>query len=303
MVGRMRRSLIELSARLEAEIDFPDDVEEMAPDDLAAPLESIQQQIAALLRTARRGIAIRAGMRAAIVGKPNVGKSTLMNLLLGRDRVIVSAIPGATRDVVEEEIEIAGVPIRLADTAGLGSARDELDEAGMDRALRQIEAADVVIAMFDGSVPLDDHDRLIASRLRGRAYVPVVNKIDLPQVLDRDALVGMLADAGAPVRLIGTSLVRGEGVDDLERAIADHLGGGVQGDPEGPMICEARHADALRRAAEHIAGARDAEARREGRDLLSDDLRAAAAALGEITGETTTPAVIDEIFSRFCVGK
>jgi tRNA modification GTPase len=302
-ISQMRRSLIELSARLEAEIDFPDDIEEMGYDELDAPLRTLEEQIAALLQTARRGIALRTGLRAAIVGKPNVGKSTLMNLLLGRDRVIVSAIPGATRDVVEEEIEIAGVPIRLADTAGLGLARDELDRAGTERALRQIGASDLVIAMLDASTPFDDQDRALADLVRGRTAVAVVNKVDLPRVLDGAALTEALSGGGGAPQVIETCLLQGQGIEELESAIADLVCGGQGGETEGVMICEARHADALRRTAEHIAGARRGEGRREGRDLVSDDLRAAADALGEITGETALPALIDAIFSRFCVGK
>jgi len=299
----MRGSLIELSARLEAEIDFPDDIEEIGRGELDAPLRAVEEQIGSLLRTARRGIALRSGLRAAIVGKPNVGKSTLMNLLLGRDRVIVSAIPGATRDVVEEEIDIAGVCVRLADTAGLGEPTGELDAAGIERTLRQVAAADIIIAMFDASTHFDDNDSRMAALVRGRPAVAVVNKTDLARLLDADTLVDALSDPGGRLAIVETCLLRGEGIEDLERAIGALVCGQLVGDAEGLMICEARHADALRRTAEHIAGARQAESTREGRDLVSDELRAAADALGEITGERASPAIIDEIFSRFCVGK
>jgi tRNA modification GTPase len=298
-IREIRRGLVELLARLEAGIDFSDeeDVVAVEPEEFVERLESAKAGLAELIDQAGRGARLRDGARVVIAGRPNVGKSTLMNRLLRSERVIVTDTPGATRDVVEDLVEFAGIPVRLFDTAGIRERADEVEKMGVEKARAALENADLALLLVDGSEPLTDDDRELADTLSPPAIL-VVNKCDLETVVIEGEVKAL--DPGAPLKRV--SALTGEGVEDLEAAAAEALIGGAAS-VEPPAVTNVRHADLLRRAEDAIK--RAISARQEGLsdEFAASDLRIGIDALGEITGETATDEVLDIIFSRFCIGK
>jgi tRNA modification GTPase len=293
----LRADLIALLAEIEAAIDFPDDVEPPSPAELAARLHAALAAAGRLLATADAGRLFREGAAVVIAGRPNVGKSSLLNALLRESRAIVTEIPGTTRDVIEEGVNIRGIPLRAIDTAGLRETTDVVERIGVERSQREIVAADLVLWVVDLSEPATEDDRRIAAMLRDRPTVVVVaNKADLPPRLDPAALVR------PGVTTVRTVAPTGEGIDALEDAIAARLlGEGVTS--EEVLVSNARHQARLEAAA---AALRQAIATVEAgfeQAMVAVDLKIAAEALGEITGESVTEATITEIFARFCVGK
>lgn len=295
----LRQKLTELLAGLEAGIDFCDeeDVVSVSPKELVRLLEEAQAQIERLLKNAEQGRRFREGARVVIAGRPNVGKSTLMNTLLRSERVIVTDLPGTTRDVVEDMVEVSGIPIRLFDTAGLGEAVDQVERIGVSRAKTAMESADLVLVLVDGSETIIEDDRKIVSAIDG-PFVLVINKCDLG-VAVKDEEVSMLA-GGAPVARI-SALAR-EGIDGLERTITECLiGDAALG--ETPLVTNVRHAEALQRAKDAIKRGRQAHAEGLSHEFIAGDLRLAIESVSEITGEAVADEVLDIIFGRFCIGK
>ncbi len=299
-VGEMRSACLDLLAQMEAEVDFDED--EVPPMDralLAATLDSLQLRLEEALATAGRGIMQRHGVRVALVGSPNVGKSSLMNALLSTDRAIVTEIPGTTRDVLEESFDLDGVPIVLNDTAGLRDTRDPVESLGVERTSRALEGADAVVLVLDASRPLLGNDETAAERVRRAAKPTIValNKRDLPHAV-RAADVSDLAP-NAPV--VHTAAIR-EDVNELREALR-HVTGLAGADGGLALVASVRHHEALTRARDELAGARRAVAEDQPSDLVSIGVRGAVNALGEITGESATEDLLDVIFSKFCIGK
>jgi tRNA modification GTPase len=296
VIRALRAELIALLAEIEAAIDFPEDVEPPPLEELTARLHAALSRIEQVLATADAGRLFREGAAVVIAGRPNVGKSSLLNALLGESRAIVTEIPGTTRDVIEEAVNIRGIPLRAIDTAGLRDTTDVVERIGVERSEQEIEAADLVLWVVDLSEPASTEDRQIRNRLRGRPLLVVANKADLPPRLDLVDLVGP-----------GTTVIRtvapaGEGIDELEGAIAERLLGACV-TSEDVLVSNARHRARLEAAA---AALRQAIASIESgfeQAMVAVDLKIAAESLGEITGETVTEATITEIFARFCVGK
>ncbi len=297
-IGLMRSELVELLALLEAGIDFSDeeDVVAISFADLVRRLESCSTGLAELLDESRVGRRYREGARVVIVGRPNVGKSTLMNALVKSERVLVSPWPGTTRDVVEDAIEIAGVPVRLFDTAGIRSDAERLERLGVDRARAELGRADLALVVIDGSQALEEADRAIRDEVLSPALI-VVNKTDLLPAVDDEHLLAFAGDAP----LARTCALDG-GVSELESALAAALTGGATS-METPMIGAARHVDALGEAQAAIDRAGAAAADGLSDEFVAADLRLALEAIGLITGETASDEVLDIIFSRFCIGK
>lgn len=290
----IREELMRVLAHVEAHIDFPD--EDILPEtssDLLRRLISVDLALEALLRTSGEGRVLRQGLRTVILGRPNAGKSSLLNRLLDHERAIVSAIPGTTRDTLEEGVEIRGIPVVLVDTAGLRDAGDALEAEGIRRSRVAMESADLSLLVLDGSEPLTAGDLALLSETESRPRVVVANKSDLPR---QAAYPGGLQ----PISL---SCSTGDGFEALRAAI-ESAAGVRTGDAEHAGVAvNARHADALRRT---LTGLRlAASALRSGLslDLVGVDLRLAVAALGEICGKTTTEDLLDLIFSQFCLGK
>ena len=302
-IGALRRTLLTLYAQLEASIDFEeDDVPPVDRHRAVLELDRTRAALDALLATARWGQLVRDGVRIALVGRPNAGKSSLLNALLQADRAIVSPIPGTTRDVIEERIDLLGVPAVIADTAGIGASTDPIERLGIARSRRAIGTADLVVLVVDGSAPLGPEDRTVASLVEGPAVV-ALSKSDLPRVTREEDVAGLLPAEG-PV--VAVSALKGDGLDALRSALAG-MGGWLrerEGDADSAaVVTSERHREALLRA----RGAVDDGARAlEGGlalDATCTDVRAALQALGDITGESVSEDLLGEIFSRFCIGK
>jgi tRNA modification GTPase len=280
-------------AYLTARIDFPED--EIEPQDIVQPLSKALQSLHGLIATADAGIVYRQGVRTAIVGRPNVGKSSLLNRLLRQDRSIVTAIPGTTRDTIEEVVNLKGVPFLLVDTAGIIRSRDLVESLGVERSRKAIQQADLVLLVIDLSQPITDADREIMELLGNKKTALVAaNKCDLPQQAEPE---------GLGWEVVRTSALTGEGLAQLEERMVDLALGGRIFVSDGLMVQNVRQKEALERAGRNLSQALSGTASSMPDDFITIDLTAAASALGEITGETVQDDLLEAIFSNFCVGK
>jgi tRNA modification GTPase len=255
-----------------------------------------------LLQTAREGQILRRGIRAAIIGRPNAGKSSLLNQLLGHERAIVSPVAGTTRDTIEETANVRGIPVVLVDTAGLREAQDVIEQEGVRRSWASGERAELILHVLDASEPLTAGDEALWREFPGKKRIVVLNKCDLPRHLDRAAC---LAAAGAPglAAAVEVSCATGAGIEALKDAIqAAVWSGGVPGESLQVMI-NARHQDALRRAREAVLNSIAALRAGQPLEIAALELRIATNAIGEVVGKTTTEDLLDAIFSQFCLGK
>lgn len=280
----LREALIGLLAHVEAFIDFPD--EDIDPDTgevLLKKLDAARAEMEALLATAERGKVLREGVRTVIYGAPNVGKSSLLNLLLGQERAIVSARPGTTRDVIEEVINLRGLPLRLIDTAGVRESDDEIERAGMERTRRQVERADLVLHVVDA------HGAQVE---REGSALLVLNKTDLGEHPSWRGVDG--------VRI---SCLQGEGIEALADAIVARVTGGAATHRNWSLAINARHADCLRRAGGFTDAARGALTSGMSPEFTAEELRGALDAVGEIVGKADSEEILGKIFSTFCIGK
>jgi tRNA modification GTPase len=275
---------------VEACIDFPEEeIEQLPRAETAARLQALVHRVAAVERAARRGSLLREGARVALIGRPNVGKSSLLNRLAGEEVAIVTELPGTTRDVIRQELVIEGVPIHVLDTAGLRDSGDRIERLGIERTREVIERADLVLFVADAPAGwLEEDSRLLSELPAGARWLVVLNKIDLGR-----GLFGPM-----PERQVQVSARSGEGLDDLRREILDVLG--WQAGEEGTFSARARHLDALARAAACLTRAKDRLGELE---LFAEELRLTQRALGEITGEVTADDLLGQIFSQFCIGK
>jgi tRNA modification GTPase len=296
-INQLRDDLLKTLAHIEAHIDFPD--EDIAPDTKEQLLQRLEHGVAfmdELLRTANEGQILRRGLRAAILGRPNAGKSSLLNQLLGHDRAIVSPVPGTTRDTIEETANIRGLPVVFIDTAGLRDAGDELEAEGIRRSRESLARAELILHILDASEPFTGADANFLRELKGRKTILVLNKADLPRRLI------LPVDPNAPLA-IEVSCLTGAGLEALKDAIKQRVwSGDIRAEMLQVMI-NSRHQEALKRARE--AALRAAEALRNDLplELGAMDLRIAVNAVGEIVGKTSTEDLLDSIFSQFCIGK
>ncbi len=298
LTGRIREidtALFELSARVEASLDFPEEgYHFITPGSAADEILAICRQIELLLADARRGRLVREGAHVAILGRPNAGKSSLFNRLAGSGRAIVTEIPGTTRDLVTELIDVEGMAITLVDTAGLhGSPADAVEQEGIARARAAEQIADLAIVVLDRSRLLTQDDEQLIATTTGRARLLIANKSDLPGRWSAEAL------AVAPIQVSATT---GEGIDDLRRAIATVLSG-TERMHETPAVTNARHVDLLSKAGAVLQRAASAARDRTSEEFVAADLAEARALLEEVTGVRTPDDVLAEIFGKFCIGK
>lgn len=298
----LRRSLIDILAGLETAIDFTEEeVSGGAPADARGRIDALLAEMEGLSSTYDRGKLARKGAGVVIAGKPNAGKSSLLNRLLGENRAIVTAIPGTTRDFIEEEIGIRGVPVRLTDTAGIRDPADIIEREGIDRVREKLSSADAVILLFDGGAPLTAEDDAAIEQSMSRPVIPVINKSDLDPVIDAERLRRRLAPR-APLRI---SAKTGDGIPALLDAVYD----AVAGQPREPdpgndlVITRVRHKTALEKTVAHLLQARESLAGGLSAEFAAFDIREALDSLGEITGATSREDILDRIFSTFCVGK
>lgn len=299
-IRALREEAVALLAAVEAGIDFPDDVPGPAREEVVQDLRALREKGEALLANAAAGAVYRDGVVTVLAGKANVGKSSLLNALAGRERAIVTAIPGTTRDIVEEIVNVNGIPLRVMDTAGIREAVEEVERIGVARAREALASAQLVIVVLDAAAGLTGEDEAVFRASAERERIVVVNKVDrVAEPLPPEAI--RLLAAEAPV--VYLSALTGAGLDRLRRAISEKVFGGRVLRPDEVLVSRVRHREALERFVGRIKAAEDGLSGGLPEDVASLDLRAAVAALGEITGETVTEDVVEGIFRDFCVGK
>ncbi|MDU6307792.1 MAG: tRNA uridine-5-carboxymethylaminomethyl(34) synthesis GTPase MnmE [Clostridium sp.] len=292
-----REQLLTVAAHLSAWADYPEeDIPQLDESSLKASLQSVQDDLTRLLDQFDAGRVLREGVDTVIVGRPNVGKSTLMNLLAGCERSIVTEYAGTTRDIVEETVLLGGVPLRLADTAGLRETDDPVESIGVDRAKDRLSTAQLVLAVFDSSSPLMEEDQELISRLSGTPAVAVINKSDLEQRIDIEYIQDKFK------QFVYISARSGDGLAELQRAVEQLLHTADLNPSEGILFTE-RQRDTARRAKECLEEAMDALIGGMTLDAVTVSVESAVSALLELTGERATNEIVDTVFAHFCVGK
>ncbi len=292
-----KQKLIEIIVRLESALEFVED------DLPAVQVELIEQQLNEVLsiiremaRTYATGHLLREGLKVAIVGRPNVGKSSLFNKLLRLDRAIVTEFAGTTRDSISESISLHGVPVSLTDTAGIRTTGDKIEEIGVERTHRAMADADLLVVVIDGSTALLPEDLTVVSQASAAKHIIAVNKCDLPQVREVETKLG------GPSRVVHLSALTSEGLEEHTAAILEPFGT-VDSESAGLLVTDSRHYDLLRRTESALEGSLKLLCDSASEELVVLGLHNALQFLGEITGETTTEDILTEIFSTFCIGK
>ncbi len=299
-VNTLSDRLADLLAEIEASIDFPDeDLDFMKVEAQLQTARSVQTELTFLLETATEGRIIKEGVNVGILGKPNVGKSSLFNALVTTARAIVTEIPGTTRDTIEETINIRGIPINLVDTAGIRNTDDIVEQEGVQRSKDVLNTAELLLLMFDASHPLNESDIDLLQIANSHRAILILNKIDLPTIVQP----GILSNHCSKARVVQTAITEDIGIDSLKTAIREELLGGDFIMGESPIITNSRHQDALRRTHEALEDVISSLENEMPPDLVSVDLRISLDALGDIVGKTTTEDILDRIFSQFCIGK
>jgi tRNA modification GTPase len=297
-LGTMREQLIELTAFVEAHIDFPEeDIESLSLKNMEKKALRIHQSLKRLIDSSRYGMILREGLRTAIIGRPNVGKSSLLNALLEHDRAIVTEMPGTTRDVIEEYLNINGLPVKIMDTAGIRNVENIAEKEGVKRSLNAMEDADLVLLILDGSSALQKTDIELIGKSNSTNTIFVINKIDLPQKIN-----SKFKTQNSKFPVVSISAKQGTGLDELKKKIADTvLHGHIESNAD--VITNIRHVHALEKALASINSFLTAVTNQTSPEFLSVELRDALDAIGEIIGITTPDDILNKIFSNFCIGK
>ena len=296
----LREGLLGLMVQIEAGIDFPEhDIEEISRNLINTKTEAILQDIKRMIESAGTGKVLREGLRTVILGKPNVGKSSLLNALLKEKRAIVTDIPGTTRDVIEEIVNIKGIPLKIVDTAGIRETIDVVEKIGVEKTREASMDADLILLMIDASTGVTENDLELLPLLEGKKCLAIVNKIDLKEKHDKTQLEKFLGKYD----VIEMSLVKGLGLEQLEKKIEELVYSGAITNNDNMMVTNIRHKNSLERAAGSLQDALLALNDQLPTDCIAIDLKAAWDSLGEITGETVGEDLVDQIFSRFCIGK
>ena len=300
IVNSLSDRLADLLAEVEASIDFPEeDLDFMKAETQLEAGRTIQHDLTTLLDTATEGRIITEGVNVAILGKPNVGKSSLLNALVGTTRAIVTDIPGTTRDTIEETVNVNGIPLKLIDTAGIRQTDDIVEKQGVERSKAVLDRAELLLLMFDASQPLNNADLELLQIAQSAKTILILNKVDLPVVTPATILLGHCPKK----QVVETVIPENKGLDALKSTICEELLGGELVVGESPIVTNARHREALRRANEGLNYAIESLEKGMPPDLVAVDLRISLDGLGDIVGKTTTEDILDRIFSQFCVGK
>ena len=293
-ITSLRDRLVSIVAGVEAEIDFPEDVGNADAKHLGEEVRRVLDGVGLLLADASFGRILRDGYATAIVGRPNVGKSSLLNALLRQDRAIVTEVPGTTRDVLEEYLNVSGVPLRILDTAGIRHSHDVVEQEGVRRSLAAIESADIVLLVLDGSQPLTPEDRRVLDETKGKPVVAIINKSDLPRGLEK---------LDRPEMRVAVSCRTGEGLPDLRASVADLVKKGAIASREHAWAVNRRHRTALEQAKKSLQSALETIGSGLSPEFVAVDLRGALDSLGLIIGATYTEDILERIFNDFCIGK
>ncbi len=299
-IKALREELLDLLSNIEASIDFPDeDIDPLSQHNINSKITEVSDRLKGLIETSHKGRILSEGIRSVICGRPNVGKSSLMNALLKQRRVIVSHIPGTTRDAIEEMINIDGVPLRLVDTAGIIESDDIVIKEGVERSRLHLNSSDLVLLVLDASKPLTDEDRKLMKEAMGKNTIVVLNKIDLPGRLNKRDIKALLPDK----TIVEVSAKDNKNLGELEHAISKMIWGGRVSSDYTALVTSARHKALLVGANEALERASDNLKKNVYPELITIDMREATTALGAITGETIEDDMLDRIFSNFCIGK
>ena len=294
-IGQVYSKTLQVQAYLTACIDFPEDeVEAQMEAEPLSILAEAEEELHRLIQSADAGMVYRYGVRTAIIGRPNVGKSSLLNRLLGEDRAIVAEIPGTTRDTVEEVVTAGGVAFHLVDTAGIQEAVDSVERMGIERSRKAVEQADLLLILIDASVPFTGEDRGIMALANGKPTVAVANKSDLPVQAALEEL---------PPPVVRISALTGQGLEELREEMARTALGGWVVTSDAVMVTNPRHKAALERALTHLRAAKESLVGAMPEDFVTIDLSACLSALGEITGQSVGDDLLEAIFRQFCIGK
>ncbi len=302
LIRNLRQDILDALAQVEVNIDYPeyDDVETMTTKMLLEKAQEVKQHIKTLLATAKQGKVLREGLATAIVGRPNVGKSSLLNHLLHEDKAIVTDVAGTTRDVIEEYVNVKGVPLKLIDTAGIRDTTDKVEKIGVERSRKAINTADLVMLVLNASEALTTEDMQLLDATADTQRILILNKTDLPQKLDMSVLKQSAGDSP----ILETSILKSSGLDQLEETIA-HLffDEGIESSQSTVMVTNARHIGLLHQASDALDDVMHGIAAGMPVDLVQIDMTRAWDLLGEITGDSYQDELLDQLFSQFCLGK
>ncbi len=299
-INLVREELINITALIEAHIDFPEEeIGIPSREWIEVKVKEVIDGIDDLIRSSETGKILREGVSTAIIGRPNVGKSSLLNALLMEERAIVTEIPGTTRDIIEEVLNINGIALKIVDTAGIREAKDLLEEEGVKRSIRAMDGADLILLVIDASQDLKEEDRTLIEKVRERQGVIVLNKIDLRKRIEDNTLSSIVGNKP----LVRISAIKGTGLKELKEAVINLIFEGKVIPEEGAMVTRLRHKKALLDMKENLENFRDSLQEGGSPELLSLELREALDHLGEIVGAVTTEDILDRIFSEFCIGK
>ncbi|KGP92683.1 tRNA modification GTPase [Pontibacillus chungwhensis BH030062] len=301
LIQKLRQELLEVLAQVEVNIDYPeyDDVEEMTNELMIQNTRQVHQEIERLLRTAKQGKILREGLGTAIVGRPNVGKSSLMNALVHENKAIVTEVPGTTRDVIEEYVNVRGVPLRLIDTAGIRETEDLVEKIGVEKSRQVLQEADLILLVLNNGDTITQEDKKLFEAVEGMDVIVIVNKTDLPQQIDMDELREVAGDHP----IVSTSLIEEQGIDQLESSISDIFFEGDIDTGDMTYLSNVRHVQLLNQAKETLEDAMDGMNAGMPIDMVQIDVTRTWELLGEIVGDTVQESLIDQLFSQFCLGK
>lgn len=301
LIQNLRQALLETLAQVEVNIDYPeyDDVEEMTIPVLLEKCGWVKDEIEKLLQTSSQGKILREGLSTVIIGRPNVGKSSLLNSLVQENKAIVTDIAGTTRDIIEEYVNVRGVPLRLVDTAGIRETEDIVERIGVERSRQVLKEADLILFVLNGAEPLTNEDRLLFETIQNMNYIVVINKTDLPQQLNKQTV----EELALGQRIVATSLLEEQGVIDLEEAIASLFFEGQVEAGDMTYVSNARHIALLHQAKTTIEDALFAANSGVPVDMIQIDVTRTWEILGEIIGDTVEESLINQLFSQFCLGK
>lgn len=301
LIKTLRQLLLETIAQVEVNIDYPeyDDVEEMSHNMMREKTREVYREIDKLLAVANQGKILREGIQTAIVGRPNVGKSSLMNTLVQEEKAIVTNIPGTTRDMIEEHVNVRGIPLKLIDTAGIRDTEDQVEKIGVGRSRAVLQTADLILVMLNNNEELTNEDKDILESVKELDHIVLINKTDLETKIDLEEVQSIIADN----KIIELSLTEEKGIDDLEQTLVDKFFKGELSPKDMTYVSNARHIDLLEQSKVALEDAMNGLEMAIPLDIVQIDVTRTWEYLGEIIGDTASEGLIDQLFSQFCLGK